>query len=71
VDKFYYAFLVAIKEQLIPSEETLKEIDEAQISKRQPLLLGQIDPNYIVPLTWSLLLTENPSNYTPLALRLV
>jgi len=63
--------LVAIKEQLIPSQETLKEIDEAKNYKRQPLLFGQIDPNYIISLTWSLLLTEDPSNYSPLALRLV
>jgi hypothetical protein len=71
VDKFYYAFLFALKEQLIPSKETLKAIDEGPTKKRNPIVLGQIDPNYIVPMTWSLLLTEDPSSFTPLALRLV
>lgn len=61
--KFYFSYLVAIKEMLYPSvsrENKTKQLDEEKIQKDSTGLKGKtIDNSHIIPVVWSLILTEN------------
>jgi hypothetical protein len=58
---FYRRFLIAMKEVLYPSRK----------SKSDAAKTGQINQTQLIKITWALLLTEDPTAYTPFSLKLI
>jgi hypothetical protein len=62
--KFYYSYLVGIKDVLYPGR---RNEEESVVAGKE----HRIDNLHIIKVVWSLLLTEDPQEFTPIALKLL
>jgi len=62
--KFYYSYLVGIKDVLYPER---RNEEESVVAGKE----HRIDNLHIIKVVWSLLLTEDPQEFTPIALKLL
>jgi len=62
---FYRAFLLGLKDMLVSKTE------ETSFAGQRTPSISTVSPSHLVPLLWSLLLTEDPAAFSPLTLRLI
>lgn len=62
--KFYYSYLVGIKDVLYPGR---RNVEESVVAGQE----HKIDKSHIIKAVWSLLLTEDPQEFTPIAFKLL
>ena len=70
--KFYWNYLLALKEMVAPTRtkktDYQKTVEESDFSAAT---VPKIDNQHIIPVVWSLLLTEDPNNFTPIIFKLI